>query len=66
MKRYAPAIVKDKYPYPSKFGSHKSMCTDKVNCPSGRCLCVDELGEYETDRQRLDNGLADPNRFERF
>ncbi len=66
MKKFVPKVAKEKYPYPSKFGSHEGMCIDKVNYLSGRCLCKDELGEYETDRYRLDNGLADPNRFERF
>lgn len=56
-------MIKDKYSYPSRFGSHEDMCIDKVN---GRAICKDELGEYETDECRLDNGLADPNRFERF
>ncbi len=64
MKRYAPVAVKEKYPYPSKFGSHKSMVVGLGE--QVIVVCQDELGEYETDKWRLDNGLADPNRFERF
>ncbi len=66
MKKFVPKVAKEKYPYPSKFGSHRDMCIDRVNCPEGMCTCEDELGEYETDIWRIDNGLADPNRFERF
>ncbi len=63
MKKFAPKVAKEVYPYPSRFGSHDVMCIDKVK---GVVICRDELGEYETDEWRLDNGLADPNRFERF
>ena len=49
----------EKYPYPSRFGSHKLMV---VNESGDKVICKDEFGEYETEKWRLDNGLADPNR----
>jgi len=47
-----------KYPYPSRFGSHKSMQVD-----DNPITCKDEFGIYHTTIDRLDNGLADPNRY---
>lgn len=59
----------EKYPYPSHFGSHESMVvqpdTDErseYEGDAGLVICEDEFGKYETRRERLDNGLADPNR----
>ncbi len=68
------------YPYPSRFGSHKSMVEyDPLNpqestidpnilgllgvITENRVVCQDENGFYITSRSRLDNGLADPNRY---
>ncbi|RDJ35413.1 MAG: hypothetical protein DWQ19_11395 [Crenarchaeota archaeon] len=52
--------------YPSQFGSHASMidqeATDQLGNPD-RVVLKDDHGVYETDRNRLDNGLADPNRY---
>ncbi len=46
--------------FPSRFGSHRSMV---VRSLLGRVVCLDEKGEYSTLEDRLDNGLADPNRY---
>lgn len=55
------------YPYPSKFGSHSSMIdeaeTQKLNLDSSLVVIKDEFGMYVTKRNRLDSGLADPNRY---
>lgn len=67
------------YSYPSRFGSHKTMVVfdpltsegvlteedvEKFGVITGeRVLCEDENGRYLTSRNRLDNGLADPNRY---
>lgn len=61
------------YPYPSRFGSHRSMVKQEDECtflgpPSAfdgpiRVICIDEYGEYSTTLDRLDSGLADPNRY---
>jgi hypothetical protein len=50
-----------KYPYPSIYGSHKSMVTAEHD--DGTVTCKDEYGEYVTTRDRLDSGLADPRRY---
>lgn len=52
------------YPYPSRFGSHSSMLsTNRDTVPVGCVICIDEHGQYITEANRLDNGLADPNRY---
>jgi hypothetical protein len=55
-----------KYGYPSVFGSHKSMInaseTEKLNS-SDLVVLTDEHGDYTTEKNKLDNGLADPNRY---
>jgi hypothetical protein len=45
---------------PSAYGSHKSMV--KRQLEDGRLVLEDQLGEYITTRDRLDNGLCDPRR----
>ena len=45
---------------PSVFGSHKSMVVSEND--DGSVVCRDDRGEYVTAKDRLDNGLADPNR----
>lgn len=50
------------YGYPSRFGSHSSMVKPGHN-DGDFCVCVDEYGEYVTNSNRLDTGLADPNRY---
>ena len=49
------------YPYPSRYGSHKTMIISEND--DGSVVCKDEWGNYTTFADRLDNGLADPNRF---
>ena len=65
VKSLLPSDKKD-YSYPSRFGSHSSMineeATGKLNDPK-RVVLEDEFGLYETDRNRLDTGAADPNRY---
>lgn len=51
-----------KYPYPSRFGSHASMVIND-DLIDKNVTCQDEFGEYTTQADRLDNGLADPNRY---
>ena len=52
---------KQKYAYPSLFGSHASMVTEDKG--DGKVVCTDEFGPYETEKNRLDNGRSDPNRY---
>lgn len=52
---------KSTYPYPSRYGSSKSMQIGEED-NSGFVICKDEFGEYKTEEWRLDNGLIDPNR----
>lgn len=58
--------TKEKYAYPSQFGSHASMidqeATDKL-ADSAKVVLKDEFGTYITERSRIDSGLADPNRY---
>ena len=56
------SFQKEKYPYPSRYGSHESMI---VALGHRIVVCEDELGEYDTEEKYLDNGLADPNRWSR-
>ena len=57
---------------PSWFGSHASMVVDHTELQVGgkdiklaehSVLCQDDRGYYVTDKDKLDNGLADPNRY---
>ena len=59
---------------PSWFGSHASMVVDHteaqisgcdVNLSEDQVLCKDDRGYYVTQKNRLDNGLADPKRYSR-
>ena len=45
---------------PSRYGSHTSMVVRELD--DGRVVCRDDIGEYETFKDRLDNGLTDSNR----
>lgn len=49
------------YLYPSHYGSHKVMVT-KGPDTDGFVVCKDEFGEYVTQSNRLDTGLADQYR----
>jgi len=49
------------YPYPSRYGTHKSMVVEQTD---GVVVCEDEFGKYITSADRIDNGTADPNRFD--
>lgn len=52
--------------YPSAFGSHASMIDVEETAKlenSDFVVLKDEEGTYTTEKKRLDNGLADPNRY---
>ena len=51
---------KTTYQFPSRFGSHASMV---IGEEGDFVVCKDEYGEYRTEKTRLDNGSADPNRW---
>ena len=53
-------MAEEKYPYPSLFGSHSSMVVEDLGA---EVICQDEFGTYKTAKNRLDNGLADSNRY---
>ena len=53
-------------------GSHADMVVDPsvfasggavANLQDNQVFCQDDKGYYITERSRLDNGLADPNRY---
>jgi tellurite resistance-related uncharacterized protein len=48
------------YKYKTRFGSYSDMIVTKGEVES---VLVDEYGEYTTPNTRLDNNLADPNRY---
>ena len=45
----------------SWFGSHAEMVVEELH--DGLVVCEDDSGKYITHSNRLDNGLADPNRY---
>lgn len=45
----------------SWFGSHTDMVVEELE--DGKVICKDDRGTYTTYKTRLDNGLADPNRY---
>jgi hypothetical protein len=56
----------------SPYGSHADMVVDPIVFASGgaaatlkgdEVICQDDRGYYTTLKSRLDNGLADPNRY---
>lgn len=61
MAKVTQLAKQEKYNYPSRFGSHKSMVV-KDNS-DGTVVCEDEFGEYTTFTNRIDSGLSDPNRY---
>jgi len=64
-KRYVPAKQED-YKYPTRFGSHQSMVDEEKTAElddDSKVVLQDEHGFYTTEAARLDNKLADPNRY---
>lgn len=64
--------TKSDYPFPSRFGSHASMIDEVATVALGDqsfyvggplVVIKDEFGTYTTERNRLDNRCADPNRY---
>lgn len=53
--------TKETYSFPSRFGSHNSMV---IATDGDAVICKDEYGEYKTNVNQLDNGSADPNRWD--
>ncbi len=45
---------------PSAYGSHLTMLVRELE--DNKVVLKDDFGEYTTTRDRLDNGMADPNR----
>lgn len=54
-------VVKVLLKTPSLYGSHESMVIEE-NC-DGSVTCRDAFGDYTTNKGVLDNGFADPNRY---
>jgi hypothetical protein len=52
---------------PSNYGSHKVMVVDSkdfdVELREDQVICKDDFHYYVTLKSRLDDGLADPNRY---
>jgi hypothetical protein len=49
------------------FGSHKEMVianTTDINLHEDQVICKDDRGHYITTKNRIDNGLADPSRYD--
>jgi len=54
---------------PSSFGSHASMIDENLQeavATEGWVILRDEKGVYNTTRDRLDTGLADPRRYDSY
>ena len=52
--------------YPSPYGTHDSMVDEVVTDLLGKpdlVVCGDDEGLYVTEKNRVDNRLADPNRY---
>ena len=52
---------------PSRYGSHASMIDENLQeavADEGWVILRDENGVYNTTRDRLDTGLADPRRYD--
>lgn len=47
----------------TRYGSHSEMIVKDLEAPEGKVFLKDDVGVYLTDRKRIDNGLADPNRY---
>lgn len=67
MAKKREEVVEKKSLYPSQYGSHKSMINEEKTQKlkdKNLVVCTDDLGDYTTERIKLDNGLADVNRYE--
>jgi len=63
-KNFSGKVVTTK----SHFGSHSEMMIDRskynnIQVNDNQVVCKDDEGYYITDLNRIDNGLADPNRY---
>jgi hypothetical protein len=78
MAKSIAGISKVVYNFPSHYGSHSKMIENdeeiamdflnkllpkQLDGIKDPVVLKDEFGNYVTDRNRLDNGLADPNRY---
>jgi hypothetical protein len=65
-RRYVGPTKKEKYLYPTRFGSHSLMIdeekTSELN-DENKVVLLDEHGYYITSRDRLDSGGVDPRRY---
>jgi len=64
-RRVTP-VKTERYPYPSRFGSHSSMIDEEKTGEldsEDSVVLKDEFGFYTTQRKTLDNGLSDPKRY---
>ena len=66
MAKSTPMPTKtEKYPYPSRYGSHASMVDEGMTEQLGNeklVVCKDENGYYITEKNRLDDN-CDANRY---
>ena len=65
-RAYAGPQSKEKYSYPTRFGSHSSMIDEKKTSElndENKVVLLDEHGYYITSRDRLDSGSVDPRRY---
>ena len=73
MAKYAPVKKKKKEVFPSLYGSHASMVDEDLTqvgydmgeVSPNEVVCKDAGGTYVTLKSRLDNGMADINRYMR-
>ena len=56
--------TKTPYGTTSEMVVNDSDLIEKMNIPSGCVLIQDDQGYYITKLNRIDNGLADPNRYD--
>jgi len=66
VKKMVATEEKVKNLYPSTYGTHSSMVDEEETAKltdSNKVAAKDDHGIYITDRNRLDTGLADPNRY---
>ena len=60
-----PEVAKE---YQSEFGSHAKMIDTEKTTALGegtdKVVCKDQFGFYETEKWRVDDNMADPNRWD--